>query len=200
MWRIAVFIRHKYSKAKILLDISGLDLYFSPRFLENSLNMALFWMLRFNQIINNDTVHWFRDLQRLNNTGLDLSCQYNQCSMSIFYERRSQKCNKDWHLDCLFVCFWDLHAQKLLVERWWNWPQTSSGLIYFTFIFFFLSTFLILFKILNINVIDKISYQQQKDEEKQRCEREQKIFEIVFDCPPKCLHTDLRASKFQRWN
>jgi len=122
--------------------------------------------------------------------GLELKCQYHQCSMSSFYEGRSQKCNKNWHLDCLFMCLRDLHAQKLLVERWWNWAQTSSGLLYFTFIFFFLSTFLILFKILNINVIDKISYQQQKDQEKQRCEREQKIFEIVFDWPPKCLHTD----------
>jgi len=23
----------------------------------------------------------------------------------------------------LFLHFWDLHEQKLLIERWWNWPQ-----------------------------------------------------------------------------
>jgi len=26
-----------------------------------------------------------------------------------------------WWLTCIFLPFWDLWAQKMLVERWWNW-------------------------------------------------------------------------------
>ena len=28
-----------------------------------------------------------------------------------------------------FLRFWDLRAQKRLVERWWNWPQSGKNLI-----------------------------------------------------------------------
>jgi len=40
---------------------------------------------------------------------------------------RSRKCKKkqkqlSWQS---FLPFWDLHTQKLLVERWWNWTLTK---------------------------------------------------------------------------
>jgi hypothetical protein len=45
--------------------------------------------------------------------------QFNQSYTSSFYIHRSQKRKKDW---LYFLCFRDPRAQKLLKERWWNWP------------------------------------------------------------------------------
>ncbi len=42
--------------------------------------------------------------------------------LSSFHARRSQKCKKTDNLTVFFF-FRDLLAQKLLVERWWNWAQ-----------------------------------------------------------------------------
>ncbi len=51
--------------------------------------------------------------------------QFHQSSTSSFYLRRSQK-RKKRHSSChYFLRFWDLHAQKLLIECWWNWPQVG---------------------------------------------------------------------------
>ncbi len=41
----------------------------------------------------------------------------------VFYARRSQKRKKDSQVTSVFLRFWDLHVQKLLVKCWWNQPQ-----------------------------------------------------------------------------
>jgi len=46
---------------------------------------------------------------------------------SSFYTRSSQKCKNSVKLSVSFYAFWDLRAQKLLVERWWNWLLVTSN-------------------------------------------------------------------------
>jgi len=46
---------------------------------------------------------------------------------STFYQQflctQIQKAQKDLQLDCLFLRFWDLFKENLLIECWWNWHQ-----------------------------------------------------------------------------
>jgi len=51
---------------------------------------------------------------------MEIRFQFHQRSTSIFCTRRSQK--KDTDNLTEFLSFWELCAQMLLVERWWNWP------------------------------------------------------------------------------
>jgi len=48
-------------------------------------------------------------------------CQFHQRSTRSFYTLRSKKPKKE----SPFLCFWDLHVQKLLLYHWWNWPLVS---------------------------------------------------------------------------
>ncbi len=51
--------------------------------------------------------------------------QFHQHFTSSFYVCRSQKRKKYSKVVSLFWSFRDLRTQKLLVERWWNWPQVA---------------------------------------------------------------------------
>jgi len=44
---------------------------------------------------------------------------------SIFYAHSSQKSKISVNVS-IFLSFWDLRVQKLLVERWWNWHLATS--------------------------------------------------------------------------
>ncbi len=48
--------------------------------------------------------------------------QFQQCFTCSFYACRPQKRKKTVKS---FLRFWDLRSQKLLIERWWNWPLVS---------------------------------------------------------------------------
>jgi len=56
--------------------------------------------------------------------------QFHQRSTYSFYVGRSQKCKKILMTLLYFLRFWDLQMQKLLVERWWNWHQKSSNILF----------------------------------------------------------------------
>jgi hypothetical protein len=68
----------------------------------------------------------FRDLlaQKLlsNVDEIDTCGQFYQHSTSSFHAPRAQKRKIKWSV---FLHFWDLCAQKLLVERWWNWHLSA---------------------------------------------------------------------------
>ncbi len=52
----------------------------------------------------------------------DIWGQFHQLSKSSFCDCRSSKHKKQQSSYQSFLHLWDLHAQKLLVECWWNWP------------------------------------------------------------------------------
>jgi len=52
---------------------------------------------------------------------IDTWSRFHQCSSYSFYARRSRKRKKYSKVISIFLPFWDLWAQKLYVERWWNW-------------------------------------------------------------------------------
>ena len=64
---------------------------------------------------NHNIPSWSRWVESLRNL------QFHQCFRSRFYTRRSQICKKESKVISAFLHFWDLHVQKLLVKRWWNW-------------------------------------------------------------------------------
>ncbi len=56
--------------------------------------------------------------------------KFHQCSTSSFYACRSQKRKKCIQVVSLFLRFWDLHTQKLLIKCWWNWLLGSISPTY----------------------------------------------------------------------
>ncbi len=58
---------------------------------------------------------------------IDIRCRFHQCSTCSFY-----KCKLRAQFFCAYVLGLyftgiNLLAQKLCVERWWNWPQFGRG-------------------------------------------------------------------------
>ncbi len=55
--------------------------------------------------------------------------QFHQHFTSNFYECRSQKRKKDWHLDCISCSFGICTCLMLLVKCWWNRPLKEECLL-----------------------------------------------------------------------
>jgi len=80
------------------------------------------WGQTFREIKEWDRVSY----RYLDNEAKNDSCyDVHQASISsTFYEQRLS--TKDGQVVSLFLCFWDLRVQKLLVECWWNWTLNSA--------------------------------------------------------------------------
>jgi len=72
---------------------------------------------------------------------IDSWAQFHQRSRYSFYARRSQKCKKTLMTWLYFLRFWDLRAQKLYVERWWNWHLVCLYFLFQLIISFFVSPY-----------------------------------------------------------
>jgi len=66
----------------------------------------------------------------------DARCQFHQRFTHSFCSCRSKMCPKDSPVISVFLRFWDLSTQKLLIECWWNWPQESISSTFFVQKFF----------------------------------------------------------------
>jgi len=105
---------HKLKKKNICL-ITFHHFWFSKSDLKLNLRSIL------NDGIVSENTLWhllYTPKVRLNTTWV----QFHQHSTSRFFGAQIPKAQKRLTTWLSFLRFWDLRVQKLLVERWWNWP------------------------------------------------------------------------------
>ncbi len=67
----------------------------------------------------NHSEYFSHKLMSKNRPFLIVNCfqgQFHKCLTNSLYAPRSQKRKKDWHLECIFLRFWDLRSQKLHIN------------------------------------------------------------------------------------